>query len=207
MVKNGTRLGAWIFGAAFVAFSGAVALGWLYEADLWALRAGQEHASASLDVASSVFSLAGSLEVAGVALLVLLAGLLLYGRRALAGRLLVAFVTTGLVELAMKLYLPQAPLPQGAVRSTDYAPLVAANLPHPYPSGHMLRVVILLGTLYLLSRNRFTRAGVVMALVGIAAGRIYLGVHWASDIVGGALLGVAAVLWAFGKEDRGWRSR
>jgi membrane-associated phospholipid phosphatase len=190
-----------------VAFSGAVTLGWLYEPDLWALRTGQEHASTSLDAASSVFSFVGGLEVAGVALLVLLAGLLLHGRRALAGRLLVAFVTTGLVELTMKLYLPQAPLPQGVARSTDYAPLVAANLPHPYPSGHMLRVVILLGALYLLSRSRFVHAGIVTALVGIAAGRIYLGVHWASDIVGGALLGAAAVLWAFSKEDRGWRSR
>jgi membrane-associated phospholipid phosphatase len=33
------------------------------------------------------------------------------------------------------------------------------------------------------------------------ASRVYLGTHWTSDVVGGALLGTIAALWAFEKED------
>jgi membrane-associated phospholipid phosphatase len=207
MAKNSTRSKALIFGAAFAVFSGAVAFGWLYEADLWFLRTAQEHPSGNLKAVFSIFSLLGGLEVAGVALLVLLAGLFLRGRRALAKRLIVAFVVTGIVELVMKLYLPQVLVPEGIERAEDFAPLVALDFPYPYPSGHMLRSVILLGALYPLSKDRLSRAGIVLVLMGIAASRVYLGAHWASDVVGGALLRIVGVLWAFGKEDRWLRSQ
>ena len=192
-----------MFGAAFVALSGGVALGWLREADLWTLQTAQKHASGFLDTASGIFSLPGSTEVAGAALLVLLAALFLRGHRVLAGRLLVIFVATGILELVMKLYLPQTPILGTNGENEDFALLFVIDSPYPYPSGHMLRGVILLGALYLLSRSRLLRAGLVLALLGLAASRIYPGVHWASDVVGGALLGIAALLWAFGKEDRG----
>ena len=198
MNKNGTRRGAWAVGVTFAAFSGAVAFGWLYKADSWVLRTAQEHHSGFLDGALSVFSFLGGVEVMGVALLVLLVRLFLRGHRALAGRILAVFVLTGILELAMKFYLPQVPILEGAASTEDYAPLVAVYQPHPYPSGHVLRSVIVLGALYLLWKNRFLRASLVVVLVGIAAGRVYSGVHWASDIVGGALLGAAGLLWAFG---------
>lgn len=189
-----------------MAFSGVVALGWLHGADLWVLRTAQKHSSDSLDDVLGVLSFPGGVEIMGVTLLVLLTGLLLGGNRALAGRILVAFVVTGVLELAMKHYLPQVPLPE-IERTEDYAPLVVANYSYPYPSGHILRGVIVLGALYLLSGNWLLRTGLLAVFVGIAVNRVYLGVHWASDAVGGALLGIAALLWAFGKEDLRWRSR
>jgi hypothetical protein len=116
MTKNGTKKRAWAVGAAFLVFSGAVALGWLYEADLWALRMLQDHRSGFLDAVLSLFPLLGGLEVSGVILLVLLIGLFLRDRQALAGRILAVFVATGLLELAMKLFLPQVPVQKETAR-------------------------------------------------------------------------------------------
>ena len=65
VAKNVERLRALVFGAAFAAFSGAVAFGWLYGVDLWVLRAAQEHSSGLLDAAASVFSLPGRAEIGG----------------------------------------------------------------------------------------------------------------------------------------------
>ena len=165
----------------------------------------QEYTAGFLDVVLSFFSLLGSPMVAGAILFLLLATLFLGGRRVLAGRLLAVFVATGLLELAIKLYLPHLALPPREVAHTEYLTSPANTAieeiiggTNSYPSGHMLRGVIVLGVLYWLSSSRVLRAGVVTALLGLAAARIYFEVHWASDVVGGALLGAVGLLWAFG---------
>lgn len=195
MAKGVTsRRGAWISGAAFVTFSGAVALGWTQGIDLWMLQTVQGYSSRSLDAVLAFFALPGGPEVS---VAVLLVGLFLRGHRAFAGRILAAFVATGLLELLLKLYLPQTPIPRDAVLAEDYAPLLTVLFPYPYPSGHMLRSVILLGALCLLSENRLLRALLLVVLAGVAANRVYFGTHWPSDVVGGALLGFVGLLWAF----------
>lgn len=186
-------------------FSAMAGAGWLYGSDVFVLHAVQSPASNLLDFLARFLSAAGSWEISGALLLALLAGLYGGSRRRLAGRLLVAFLVTGLVEYLLKQFLPVPPIPPGTVRAQDFVPLATVEHSYPYPSGHTLRSTILLGTVYLLSRNTFLRAGIVLMALGLLASRVYLGVHWASDVVGGALLGAAAVLWAFGKEGRGWR--
>jgi undecaprenyl-diphosphatase len=182
--------------AAFALLSAAAGARWLYPIDVWALRVAQHRTSETLDAAGKAFSVPGDLEYSATALMVLSAVLFLGGRRVLAGRLLAAFVVTGLVEFAMKMLLPQVPMPEETARSTDPSPIL--EVAYPYPSGHVLRSVILLGAVYVLWPNRFARAAVLIFLAGMAASRVYLGVHWASDVLGGALLGVAGIAWAFG---------
>ena len=58
----------------------------------------------------------------------------------------------------------------------------------------MLRGIILFEALYLLSESRLGRIGLVVVLSGLARSRIDPALHWASDAVGGALLGVEALL-------------
>jgi hypothetical protein len=53
----------------------------------------------------------------------------------------------------------------------------------------VIRSVIAFGTLLLLWRNRFLRAGPLMVLGGSAASRAYFGVHWTSNARGGGYWG------------------
>jgi undecaprenyl-diphosphatase len=192
----------WLFGAAFVLLSVVAGTGWLYGPDVFVMRALQSRSSELLDFLARFLSTAGSWGISGALLLALLAGLYRSGRRRLAGRLLVAFLATGLLEYLLKQFLPVPPILRGSVRAEDFVPLATLEHPYPYPSGHAIRSTVLLGTVYLLSKNTFLRAGIALLLLGLLTSRVYLGAHWASDVVGGALLGAAAVLWAFGKEVR-----
>ena len=197
----------WTSLAAFVIFSAAAGVRLLYPFDAWILRAFQGRASTVLDAAGVLFSVPGGADYAGATLLVLATGLYVTGRRALARRLLMSLVITGLLELAMKMWLPTVPVPEEAARALD--PSFVPDVPYryPYPSGHMLRAVILFGAVYLLWPNRPLRAAILAILVGIAASRLYLGVHWTSDVIGGALLGVAGLAWAFREHSPNERRR
>ena len=191
----------WGSAVAFLALSGAVAAHLLHGFDLWAVRASRGWTSEVLDLASEVFSVLGNIEITGPLVLLLAGGLALRGDRILGGRLLAAFAATGLIEVLMKFFLPQVPLPDELSRSAG-SPNFELPYDYPYPSGHMLRAVILLGAAALLWENRVARVLAAILLIGMAASRVYLGVHWASDIIGGALLGTAALAWTFKKRKR-----
>ncbi|MFE5963406.1 phosphatase PAP2 family protein [Streptomyces rubiginosohelvolus] len=79
-------------------------------------------------------------------------------------------------------------------------PVDSANFA-AFPSGHVMTAVVTCGLLLWLLRLHGAGPGLwgtalavaVVSAVGVAATRVYLGVHWLTDVVGGALLGVAVV--------------
>ena len=64
-----------------------------------------------------------------------------------------------------------------------------------YPSGHAFgAVVFYLLAVRLFSKNRFICGAAFFWALMIGASRIFLGVHWATDVFGGIFLGLA---WVF----------
>lgn len=188
--------------AAFAALSAAAGAGLLHDLDARLLQLAQARSSAALDVLGTVLSVPGRAELSAAALAALALWLYVRGRGRLSRRLLVALLATTLVEIAMKFVVPQAPVPTEVVQVPDPS-LIDFDTPYPYPSGHMLRAVLLLGAVYALWPDRIARAAILLALAGAAGARVYLGTHWPSDVLGGALLGFAGLLWAFGTQRSG----
>ncbi len=192
-----------LLAGTFTAFSAVVGSGWLQEFDFWAFRSARARASEPLDDLGRLLSIAGSVEIAGSAFLALTASLFLGGHRSLSRRLIIAFFATGTLEYAMKMLLPQPAMPVGISRVPDPTPLVQVDHRFPYPSGHVIRTVLVLGSLFALSESRATRIFILIFLASMISSRVYLGTHWASDTIGGALLGAAGLAWAFRKEKGG----
>jgi len=110
-----------------------------------------------------------------------------HGRRlAAAGLALLPFVSIWTFEVLKHVVARPRPLGLGGPVDGDYS----------FPSGHATMSAAVCGTLaYVLWREGYLRGGIaggialiVPALVG--ASRLYLNVHWASDVVGGWCVGL-----------------
>lgn len=114
------------------------------------------------------------------------------GRPLSAVLLAVSFVTGRIVTEALKAAFGR-PRPEILEWGTHVASAA-------FPSAHAMAATIVYGGLaYLLSRGRRTSAriaawvGAAVLVTAISASRVYLGVHYVSDAVGGILAGAA---WA-----------
>ncbi|WKU48102.1 phosphatase PAP2 family protein [Streptomyces sp. VNUA116] len=88
----------------------------------------------------------------------------------------------------------------GRARPSWPDPVVTAHYA-AFPSGHALTATVTCGLLVWLLRRHGVRAAVLRAaavvaavsVLGVGFTRLYLGVHWLSDVVGGWVLGGALV--------------
>lgn len=125
---------------------------------------------------------------------------LLWRRPLLALQVVLAVVTADLLALALKGITAR---PRPFVTHPDPAPLLRPPLDLSFPSGHAATSFAGATVLALLTRRR---AALLYGLAAaIACSRVYVGVHYPSDILGGAVLGVAvgaAVVWLAQRSER-----
>lgn len=201
-MKHTSSKSALTWTVAFVLFSAVAGTGVTFWPDYGLIRIFQQAASTPLDAFGNALSVVGGWELTGVLLLVLVGVMYKWGHRGIAVRIFALFLVTALLEFLLKMYLPVTPIPQSLGRGGEFAPTLEIIYPYPYPSGHMLRSTILLGALYLWSGRRSVGLLVAALLLMMGATRIYLGVHWPSDVLGGFLLGVAALCLAFTRRKK-----
>ncbi|WP_433786789.1 phosphatase PAP2 family protein [Actinomycetospora sp. CA-101289] len=128
-----------------------------------------------------------------VATLAMLVAVVLFVRRHRAEAVLIAVVVGGSAILVVGVKdLVGRPRPPVALR-------LAVETNASFPSGHALVAAAVLGVLAVLAAPRLrgplralVAAGTVLIVLAIGLSRLYLAVHWASDVLTGWLLGV---LW------------
>ncbi len=169
--------------------------GWLTGADAATLEWFTTHRSPAVTTVASAVTTVGSpvgLAVIGV----LLAGLVGWQHRSVVPSMLllsvvvVSFGASTLTKVVVGRARPPAVVQ--LVSETDFS----------FPSGHVTGTTALAGALlvvFLGGRPEVPRrlaaavlSTVVVALVAVT--RLYLGVHWLTDVIGGVLLGVTVVL-------------
>lgn len=201
------RLGALVaLVVAFVALTFAVAAGSLNTFDQQVLHAMSSAWRAPLHPLFQAVAELGGLELTSILMLALVTFLV---RRGSAGDawVLVAFGAAQVLESLYKtgLYHPGPP------RSVTHADgpsitelLGTSGVGNSFPSGHMVRSVIVYGLIAFAVRRlapwpeaRALAIPIAVALLLIEAfDRLYLDVHWESDVIGGVLLGAIGFLCA-----------
>ena len=142
------------------------------------------------------------------ALVVVAIGIVVWWR---IGRLEAIIILVGglitLVNTALKLAIDR-PRP-----SADLVHVLSPEQGNGFPSGHAFFVILILGlTAYFIFINLKNRVLRILVLAGLIAlilltgiSRVYLGVHWPSDVIGGYLIG-GVFLTALIRFHRTWKA-
>ena len=195
------RRRVWLAVSVFAAWTLLVTLRRLAPLDLYVTTLVQRYGQQWLDEALFGLTLLGSVESTG--LLVAATGVWLWarGRRRAAWVLWASLAALTLIELTLKFTVPQPHVPNTFHRSPASGILwLHLRTPYAFPSGHTLRSVFILGYIAALigqggPRRRVLRALLWTVIALICISRIYLGDHWASDVIGGLLLAIAGLWW------------
>lgn len=192
-------------GVAFIAMTIAVAAGAFTSLDLQVAQAMHDAWQPSLHGLFQAIAELGSLELTTV----LMAGLTFYLWRSGFGSdalVFIVFIAAQVFELYYKLNLAHRQPPRSLLEADgpSITQLFSGGelAGNSFPSGHVLRAVVVYGLLAFVIRRLATSprlrslasviAVVIVALVSFD--RLYLDVHWESDVIGGLLLGAIALL-------------
>lgn len=196
---NMIRQQHWKQSAFFVALLLTLSLFFLASAhdtfpgDNWGLLRLQTLETGWLNTAMLAVTTLGRFAVAGALIAVTTALLWISHRRRDAA--LVAFSSIPLLAgHALKLLIDR-PRPDHLL--AGYMPMNPS-----FPSGHAFFAALFGGLLIIICEDlvrsvlprRLIQAGLTILVLAVGASRVYLGVHWPSDIIGGYLFGAMALL-------------
>ncbi len=156
----------------------------------------QSWRSSWLDWLMAAVSLLGDEIVAGAVLILAGGWLFIKGHRGVAA-LVVAAPIAGFAARTIVKAAVARPRP-----SEDLVEIVRAADGYSFPSGHVMHYVVFLGVLLFTMapekrRLRWlVRAAVAAAVVIVGLSRVYLGAHWAGDVLGGYAFGGAVLVGA-----------
>ena len=193
-----------MLGVVFIALTIAVTGGVFLNFDLQIAEGMHSVWQPSLHVLFQAIAELGGVELTGILML----GLTIYLWRSGFGSdalVFVVFLAAEAFELFYKfnLYHPRPPHSLSESDGPSISEVLSgASAGNSFPSGHMLRTVIVYGLLAFVIR-RLSPSPVVRTLampvaiviiVLVAFDRLYLDVHWESDVIGGLILGAIALL-------------
>ena len=161
-----------------------------------------------LDTVMKAVSSPGGLAIAGPIVLVASAGLYAKGWRSESILILASAGVGRLASFGLKEMVTRPRPPEDLVR------VLQETDSYSFPSGHAMHYAVFLGTLAVILAIRMNpgptlraiQAMLLLALLAIGLSRIYLGMHWAGDVVGGYAFGAGVVIvaiWVWSRWTRG----
>jgi len=197
-------VGIAVLSVIFVALTIAIAAGAFTSLDLQVAQGMHDAWQPSLHGLFQVIAELGGFELTTVLMLALSYYLWRsgFGSDALV---FIAFIAAQAFELFYKFNLHH-PRPPAGLAESDGPSIAEAfsgsGVGNSFPSGHMLRTVIAYGLLAFVIRRLSISpvvrgaavVGAIVVVVLIAFDRLYLDVHWESDVIGGLILGAIALL-------------
>lgn len=193
-----------MLGVAFIALTMAITAGLFTSLDLQVAEAMHSIWRPSLHIVFQAIAELGGLELTSILMLALTVYLWRsgFGSDALV---FVVFVAAEAFELFYKYNLHHPRPPQSLLQADgpSFSEILSGPGPgNSFPSGHMLRTVIVYGLLAFVIRRlspsplvrQLALAVAFLIVVLVAFDRLYLDVHWESDVVGALLLGAIGLL-------------